>query len=114
MCIEIGLESTRNPRVGEIFQRFDRYIVESFEKLFQQLKDEGRIAPALDIPTIGQGLHAWSATACSGAAPSIPTFDAEAVMPAVLQLIAHAPQSGRRRRRRRRRQQPSGRSEDRS
>ena len=36
MCIEVGLESTRNPRVGEIHQRIDRYIVESFEKLFQK------------------------------------------------------------------------------
>lgn len=50
-CIDIGLEATRNPRVREIFQRFDRYIVDSFEKLFQRLKDEGRIAPAFDIPT---------------------------------------------------------------
>jgi len=51
MCIEIGLESTRNPRIGEIFQRIDRYIAESFEKLFAKLHAEGRIAPALDIPT---------------------------------------------------------------
>ncbi len=54
MCIDIGLESTRNPRIGEIHQRFDRFIVESFEKLFQKLKDEGRIAPALDIPTVAK------------------------------------------------------------
>ena len=51
MCIEIGLEFTRNPRIGEIFARIDRYIAESFEKLFAQLQAEGRIAPALDIPT---------------------------------------------------------------
>src|SRR6185503_15981794 len=51
MCIEVGLESTRNPRIGEIFERFDRYISESFEKLFAKLLAEGRIAPALDIPT---------------------------------------------------------------
>jgi TetR/AcrR family transcriptional repressor of uid operon len=63
MCIEIGLESTRNPRVGEIFRRVDRYIAESFEKLFQRMQDEGRIAPTLPIPP----------TACSGIAPSIPT-----------------------------------------
>ncbi len=36
MCIEIGLESTRNPRVGEIFREVDRFVVESFEKLFQR------------------------------------------------------------------------------
>src|SRR6476659_6530306 len=38
MCIEIGLESTRNPRVVEIFQRFDRYIADSFEKLFRAMQ----------------------------------------------------------------------------
>ena len=54
MCIEIGLESTRNPRIGEIFQRVDRSSLESFETLFQRLQDEGRIAPALDIPTLAK------------------------------------------------------------
>ena len=54
MCLEIGLESTRNPRIGEIHQRIDRYVLESFQTLFQQMKDEGRIAPALDIPTVAR------------------------------------------------------------
>ena len=49
--------STRNPRVGEIHQRFDRFIVESFEKLFQKLKDEGRIAPDARHPDRGQSVH---------------------------------------------------------
>ena len=87
MCIDIGLESTRNPRVGEIHQRFDRFIIESFEKLFQKLKDEGRIAPALDIPTavkvfmvISDGMF-WRRAVD-------PAFHPQAVMPAVLHLIA--------------------------
>ena len=63
MCIEIGLEAQRNPRVGEIFRSVDRYVQESFRALFQRLKDEGRIAPVLPIPelasvfmVIGDGL----------------------------------------------------------
>ncbi len=54
MCIEIGLESTRNPRVGEIFREVDAFVASSFEKLFQRMKDEGRIAPDLDIPMLTQ------------------------------------------------------------
>jgi len=87
MCVEIGLESTRNPRVAEIFQRIDTFINESFLKLFQQLKDEGRIAPALDIPALTRAFT----VICDGMfwqRAIDPTFDAKAVMPTVLQLIA--------------------------
>ena len=86
MSIDIGLESTRNARVGEIFRRFDRYIVESFETLFQRMQAEGRIAPALDIPTtveafmvIADGMF-WRRAVD-------PAFDAGRVLPAVLKLI---------------------------
>ncbi|KAB2920794.1 MAG: TetR/AcrR family transcriptional regulator [Hyphomicrobiaceae bacterium] len=87
MCIEIGLEATRNPRVGQIFRKVDRYIAESFEKLFQQMKDEGRIAPALDIPTVAKAFGIvvdgifWQRAVD-------PDFDPKSVMPGVLQLIA--------------------------
>jgi len=87
MCIEIGLESTRNPRVGEIFQEVDGFIISSFEKLFQRLKDEGRIAPALEIPmlakvfsVIGDGLF-WRRAVDPG-------FDGETLVPAVMQVVA--------------------------
>jgi AcrR family transcriptional regulator len=86
MCIEVGLESTRNPRIGEIFQRTDRYVADGFEKLFRKLHAEGRIAPALDIPTtvkafmvVADGMF-WRRAVD-------PSFDPFAVMPAVLQLI---------------------------
>jgi TetR/AcrR family transcriptional regulator, repressor for uid operon len=86
MCIEIGLESTRNPRVGEIFQRFDRYIADSFEKLFRRMHTEGRIAPALDIATVTKAFI----IVCDGMfwrRAVDPSFDPSAAMPAVLQLI---------------------------
>jgi TetR/AcrR family transcriptional regulator, repressor for uid operon len=86
MSIDIGLEATRNPRVGEIFRRFDRYIVDSFEALFRRLQREGRIAPALDIATtarafiiIADGMF-WRRAVD-------PAFDAGKLMPAVLQLV---------------------------
>ncbi len=86
MCIEIGLESTRNPRVGEIYRSVDRYVEESFEKLFARLAEEGRIAPELDIPTltklfslIGDGLFMRRAVD--------PDFDAETLVPAALKLV---------------------------
>ena len=86
MSIDIGLELTRNPRVGEIFRRFDRYLVDSFETLFHKLQQEGRIAPALDIPTtvkaflvVADGMF-WRRAVD-------PAFDAQRVMPAVLKLI---------------------------
>lgn len=86
MCIEIGLEATRNPKVGDIYCGVDTFVHDSFKALFQRLKDEGRIAPDLDIPTlakvfqtIGDGLFWRRATD--------PVFDAKAVLPAVLDVI---------------------------
>ena len=72
--------------MGEIFRRFDRYLVDSFETLFHKLQQEGRIAPALDIPTtvkaflvVADGMF-WRRAVD-------PAFDAQRVMPAVLKLI---------------------------
>lgn len=86
MCIEIGLESTRNPRIGEIHQRIDRYILESFQTLFQKMKDEGRIAPTLDIPTVARAFMVVADGMFWRRAVD-PGFDPKAVMPAVLELI---------------------------
>lgn len=52
LCIEVGIEATRNPRVGEIQKSVDDFIRASFRELFTKLKDEGRIAPVFDIETI--------------------------------------------------------------
>ncbi len=86
MCIEIGLEATRNDRVGEIYRGVDTLVRESFESLFQRLADSGRIAPELDVPTlarvfmtIGDGLFWRRATD--------PHFDGATVLPAVLSVI---------------------------
>ncbi|MGL4397226.1 MAG: TetR/AcrR family transcriptional regulator [Hyphomicrobium sp.] len=86
VVIEMGIESTRNPRVAEIFRTTDTFCVESFAAVFQRLKDEGRIAPTLDIATltqifiiIGDGLF-WRRAI-------VPDFDARAVMPHLVNII---------------------------
>jgi AcrR family transcriptional regulator len=87
MCIEIGLESTRNERVGAIFREVDAFVVSGFENLFRRMKEEGRIAPELDVPMlakvfsiIGDGLF-WRRAVD-------PAFDGKTLVPAVLQVIA--------------------------
>lgn len=52
--VEMGVEATRNPHIAEIFMSVDKYCSDSFEALFQRLKDEGRIAPRVDIPTLAK------------------------------------------------------------
>ncbi len=86
MCVEIGLESTRNPKVGEIYRSVDQHVQDSFEKLFARLAAEGRIAPDFDIPTlarlfslIGDGLF-WHRAVD-------PDFDAKTMVPATMKLI---------------------------
>ncbi len=86
MCIEIGLESTRNPRVGEIFRSVDTFVRESFHALFQRMKDEGRIDPVLEVPalaevflTIGDGLF-WRRAVD-------PNFDPKATLPAIISVF---------------------------
>ena len=92
MCIEIGLESTRNPRVGEIHQRIDRYIVDSFEKLFRKM--QARAASRRRSTSRPLPRRSWScATACSGAAPSTPSFDPGCRHAGGAAADPHAPQS---------------------
>ncbi len=86
MCIEIGLESTRNDHVGEIYRSVDRYVSKSFEELFSRLAAEGRISPDVDIPTlakvfliIGDGTF-WRRAID-------PDFDPQTVVPAVMDLV---------------------------
>ena len=94
MCIEIGLESTRNPRVGEIQRSVDAFVLQSFQTLFQRLKDEGRIAPELTIPelvqvfmTIGDGLF-WRRAVDPG-------FEPRSALPPCCRYLLRMLQAGR-------------------
>jgi TetR/AcrR family transcriptional regulator, repressor for uid operon len=84
--IEMGVESTRNPRIADIFMKVDRFCSDSFEAMFQRLKDEGRIAPRVDIPTlakvfnvIGDGMF-WRRSIEPG-------FDARATLPVLIDMV---------------------------
>jgi len=54
LVIEMGLESTRNAAIASIFQSVDRFCMDSFAKLFERARAEGRIAPTLDSQTLAQ------------------------------------------------------------
>jgi TetR/AcrR family transcriptional regulator, repressor for uid operon len=86
MCIEIGLESTRNPRIAEIHQGVDGFISSSFEKLFQRMQDEGRIAPDLPIPVVVR-LFSVIADGMFWRRAVDPAFDGTALVPATLELM---------------------------
>src|SRR5262245_44295017 len=86
LAIDIGLESTRNQRVGASFRRFDRRIVDSLEALFRNMQAEGRIAPALDIPSTVQAFIVLADGMFWRRAVD-PVFAAERVLPAVLKLL---------------------------
>lgn len=84
--IEMGVESTRNPRIAEIFMKVDRFCCDSFQSLFQRLKDEGRINPRVDVPTlakvfnvIGDGMFWRRAIE--------PNFNAREVLPVITELV---------------------------
>lgn len=86
MCVEIGVELTRNPVVGDIHRSVDNFVNASFRELFQRMKDEGRIAPLLDIPTLanvfmvmGDGMF-WRRAIDTD-------FDVELTMPAIVALV---------------------------
>jgi AcrR family transcriptional regulator len=86
MCIEIGLESTRNAKVGEIYRSVDRYVEDCFEKLFARLAAEGRIAPDLDDRTLAQVFSVIGDGMFMRRAVD-PEFDAKTIVPAVMGLL---------------------------
>jgi AcrR family transcriptional regulator len=86
LCIEIGLESTRNAHIGEIHRSVDEFVRTSFEQLFQRMIDEGRIRPKHDAAAlarvfmvIGDGLFWRSAVDRS--------FDMAKTIPDVVEVI---------------------------
>lgn len=84
--IEMGVELTRNPRIAEIFMKVDRFCCDSFEAMFQKLKDEGRIAPLIDIPTLAKVFNVMGDGMFWRRAIE-PDFDARTVLPVITQLV---------------------------
>ena len=81
------MNSTRNAKVGEIYRSVDCFVLDSFEKLFTRLKDEGRIAPKLDIPTVAQ-LFSLIGDGMFWRRAIDPAFEAQTLIPGVMQLVA--------------------------
>lgn len=86
MCIEIGLESTRNARIADIQRGVDEFISSSFEKLFQRMQEEGRIAPELPIPVVVR-LFSVIADGMFWRRAVDPAFDGAVLVPAILELM---------------------------
>jgi AcrR family transcriptional regulator len=86
MCIEIGLESTRNARIAEIQRGSDAFVSTSFERLFQRLQDAGRIAPDLPIPVVVQ-LFNIVADGMFWRRATDPTFNGAVLVPATFDLL---------------------------
>lgn len=85
--VEIGSESTRNPVVGEMFRSVDGYCRDSFARLLERARADGKIAPALEphviagvISMIGDGLF-WRRAVD-------PAFDAKQMIPIVTGMIS--------------------------
>lgn len=86
MAVEMGVEATRNPRIEAICRPVDRFVYEGFLALFQRLKDEGRIAPALDIPSVAQVFKVLGDGLFWRRAVD-PDFDARAVLPGLMTTL---------------------------
>jgi AcrR family transcriptional regulator len=87
LCIEIGAEATRNPKISEIYCAVDRFVMDSFIQLFERARQAGRIRPDLDSATLatvigvlGDGLF-WRRAVN-------PDFDPQVVLPVLDRLIA--------------------------
>lgn len=87
LCIEIGLEATRNEVVGEIYRSVDNFARDSFEQLFARAVAEGRIRPSLPprelariICILGDGMF-WRRAIDED-------FDARTVIPAFTAIVA--------------------------
>ena len=86
LSIEIGCQSMRDGKVGEIFRACDTAVLALFESLFERARAEGKIAPDLDSGTLaqvfavmGDGLF-WRRGIDS-------KFDAKLVVPVIKGLI---------------------------
>ncbi|HRY06454.1 MAG TPA: TetR/AcrR family transcriptional regulator [Hyphomicrobiaceae bacterium] len=86
MCVEIGVESTRNKRVGEIFRSVDTHVYASLRKLFERLEQQGRIAPFHDATIVTQ-LFAVIGDGMMWRRATDPNFNPEKLMSAVVELV---------------------------
>jgi TetR/AcrR family transcriptional regulator, repressor for uid operon len=92
MCVEIGIEATRNPDVARRHAEVETYILTSFKTLFRRMQAEGRIAQCADTDAlalafvlIGDGLF-WRRAVHRD-------FEVHAVLPILIAMFSSAMQS---------------------
>lgn len=86
VAVEMGVESTRNPKVAEIYRSVDKFCHASFVELFSKLTAEGRIQPEVDTETLAAAFHVIGDGLFWRRAVD-PDFDARAVLPVLTQLL---------------------------
>lgn len=86
LCVEIGLEATRNAKVGEIQKNVEGFIHDCFRDLFTKLAAEGRIAPAYDIEVVVEAFMTLADGMLWRRAVD-PDFDADVVLPPLLDAV---------------------------
>lgn len=86
LCVEIGAEACRNATVAELMRSIDDLVDQSFRRLFERLKAEGRIPSETDVDALmrilillGDGLF-WRQAVD-------PRFDAKKHLDAVISVI---------------------------
>lgn len=85
--VEINAEALRNPAVGHIVRAIDAFVIKSFERLIEDARDKGRIAPLVEagavaniMSIIGDGLY-WRRALN-------PDFNVKDIMPVILSLVS--------------------------
>jgi len=86
MAMEIIVESTRNREVAETARDVDETLIQELTRALQQATSEGRINPRHDPATIAI-LISILGDGCFWRRALDPGFDAEKVLPAILEMI---------------------------
>ena len=86
LCLEVGIEATRNPKIGEIQKTVELFIRGCFRDLFTQLKADGRIAPVYDIDTVVEAFMTIADGMLWRRAVD-PDFKADIVLPPILDVV---------------------------
>ena len=87
LCLEIGVEATRNPVVGEIYRAVDGFCKESFTALLERAVAEGKIRPVRDCATIAETL-AMIGDGLFWRRAIDPSFDAKAMLPVLDAIVS--------------------------
>ena len=85
--VEINAEALRNPAICNTVRAIDSFVLESFERLLREARDEGRISPSADPAAIAR-VMSIIADGLSWQRAFNDDFDASEVMPVILSLVS--------------------------